>query len=76
LSAGHSGLLHDAWQTTPFEIQQIVTAMRISENDVEIEDEHICRELTYAEVLVMVEALGVVRGAHLATKFTRRRGKE
>ena len=54
---------------TPFEIQQIFTAMQISENDVEVEYALLCRELTFAEVLVMVEALGSVRAAHVASKF-------
>ena len=50
----------------PFEILQTVTAMQISENDVEVEDALLCRELTSAEVLAMVEP---VRAAHLATKL-------
>ena len=75
-SSWRSGLLHDGWQMAPFDIKQIVTAMQISENTIEVEDAHIYRELNYAEVLVMVEALGPVRAAHLASKFTRRRWKE
>ena len=43
--------------------------MQISENDAEVEDALLCRELTNAEVLVIVEALGLVRAAHLASKF-------
>ena len=68
-SAGHPGLVHDAWQTKPFKIQQIVTAMQISETNVEVIDVLLCRELACTEVLVLVEALGPVRAAHLATKF-------
>jgi hypothetical protein len=43
--------------------------MQISKNDVEVEDALLCRELTFAEVLVMVEALGPVRTAHVASKI-------
>ena len=43
--------------------------MQKSEDDVEVEDALLCRELTNAEVLVMVEALVPVRAAHLASKF-------
>ena len=50
------------------EIQQIVTAMQISENVVEVEDALLCQKLTFPEVIVMVEALAPVRAAHLASK--------
>ena len=43
-TAGHSELIHDAWQMKPFEMQQIVTAMQISDNIVEVEDLLLCRE--------------------------------